>query len=112
MNKEYLQMCNIVEQQGTLRLFDAPSLRNHVHTLHAGALFSLVSASLGRYFRLRQEEMGALQHQVRYLKPAKGHLSAETTASKETLGLYLTTVVNEKGEPVAQVESSSQGGNA
>ena len=106
MDNEYLRLCSIVEENGQLTLVDTPRVCNHVNTIHAGALFSLARASLARCLHLSSAVTPKAQYAVRYVRPAKGNLQAQTTSVEGIAHRYITTITNANQEVVATVEAS------
>lgn len=104
MDNEYLRMCSITEENGKLTLVDTSRVRNHVNTIHAGALFSLAKASLARCLNLTAAITPYAKYEVHYVKPAKGNLQAQTTSVEGIANRYITTITNAKQEVVATVE--------
>ena len=80
-----LEIVEIAEGRGVVRLPDDERLRNHVGSQHAGGLFSAgEAASGGAFVGAFAEHMGNLtplarSAQIEYLKLAKGPITATAT---------------------------------
>jgi acyl-coenzyme A thioesterase PaaI-like protein len=76
---EYVE---VADGKGVVRLPDADTLKNHVGSQHAGALFSAgEAASGGAFVGAFAQQMGAItplarSAEIRYLKLAKGEITA------------------------------------
>jgi acyl-coenzyme A thioesterase PaaI-like protein len=76
---EYVE---VAEGKGVVRLPDADTLKNHVGSQHAGALFSAgEAASGGAFVGAFAQQMAAItplarSAEIRYLKLAKGEITA------------------------------------
>jgi acyl-coenzyme A thioesterase PaaI-like protein len=88
-----LELVELGEGRGVVKLPDAPQLHNHVGSQHAGALFSAGEfASGGAFVGAFVEHMGSItplarSAQIDYRKLARGEITAVGTlsASKEEL---------------------------
>jgi acyl-coenzyme A thioesterase PaaI-like protein len=88
-----LEYVEVVDGKGVVRLPDAEQLKNHVGSQHAGALFSAgEAASGGAFVGAFAEQMGGItplarSAEIRYLKLAKGPITATGTLSEEKASL-------------------------
>ncbi len=80
-----LEVVDIGEGTGVVRLPDSESLRNHVGSQHAGGLFSAAEAASGGAFAgAFAEQMGSItplakSARIDYLKLARGPITATAT---------------------------------
>jgi acyl-coenzyme A thioesterase PaaI-like protein len=88
-----LEVVDVAEGSGSVRLPDDERLRNHVGSQHAGGLFSAAEAASGAAFvGAFMERMGeitplAKSAQINYLKLAKGPILATATLGEDKASL-------------------------
>ena len=88
-----LEVVEVADGRGVVRLPDDQSLRNHVASQHAGALFSAGEAASGAAFiGAFAERMGeitplARRAQIEYVKLARGAITATGTLSEDKSAL-------------------------
>jgi acyl-coenzyme A thioesterase PaaI-like protein len=88
-----LEVVDVAEGSGSVRLPDDERLRNHVGSQHAGGLFSAAEAASGAAFvGAFLERMGeitplAKSAQIDYLKLAKGPILATATLGEDKASL-------------------------
>jgi acyl-coenzyme A thioesterase PaaI-like protein len=88
-----LEVVDVAEGSGSVRLPDDERLRNHVGSQHAGGLFSAAEAASGAAFvGAFMERMGeitplAKSAQISYLKLAKGPILATATLGEDKASL-------------------------
>lgn len=88
-----LEVVDVAEGSGSVRLPDDERLRNHVGSQHAGGLFSAAEAASGAAFvGAFMERMGeitplAKSAQINYLKLAKGPILATATLGEDKAAL-------------------------
>lgn len=88
-----LEVVDVGEGSGSVRLPDDERLRNHVGSQHAGGLFSAAEAASGAAFvGAFMERMGeitplAKSAQISYLKLAKGPILATATLGEDKASL-------------------------
>ena len=90
-----LEVVDVGEGSGSVRLPDDERLRNHVGSQHAGGLFSAAEAASGAAFvGAFMERMGeitplAKSAQISYLKLAKGPILATATLGEDKASLLV-----------------------
>ena len=88
-----LEIAEVAEGRGVVRLPDGPELKNHVGSQHAGALFAAgEAASGGAFVGAFAEHMGGITPLARaasisYLKLAQGPITATATLGEDRAGL-------------------------
>ena len=88
-----LDLVEVGDGRGVVRLPDAPELKNHVGSQHAGALFSAGEfASGGAFVGAFAEHMGSMtplarSAEIDYRKIAKGDITATATLTEDKQAL-------------------------
>jgi acyl-coenzyme A thioesterase PaaI-like protein len=88
-----LEVVEVGDGRGVVRLPDDESLRNHVASQHAGALFSAAEAASGAAFvGAFAERMGGItplarRAEIEYVKIARGPITATGTLSEDKSAL-------------------------
>src|SRR3954468_24638363 len=89
-----LEVLEVADGEGSVRLPDAGHLHNHVGSQHAGALFSAGEAASGAAFvGAFAERMGGItplakSAEISYLKLAKGPITARARLDEDTAALF------------------------
>jgi len=111
-----LEVVEVGDGRGVVRLPDADSLHNHVGSQHAGALFSAGEAASGAAFvGAFAEHMGAItplaRHaEISYTKLAKGPITATGTLSAEKSALLERLEADGKVEFQVEVDLANAEG--
>ena len=112
-----LQVTEVADGRGVVRLPDDDRLHNHVGSQHAGALFSAgEAASGGAFVGAFAERMGeitplARTAEISYLKLAKGTITATGTLGEEKDSLLQRLDADGKVEFPVEVEMTDDNGN-
>ena len=113
-----LEVVEVVDGRGVVRLPDSASLLNHVGSQHAGALFSAGEAASGAAFvGAFAEHMGGLtplarRATIEYRKLARGPITATGTLSDERSSLLEKLESEGKVEFQVDVELADEDGTA
>ena len=84
-----------LDGSGRLTLPDAPELRNHLGTLHAGALYTLAETTSGlalweRFPELRKEALPVLREgRMKHRRPTVGEVRTETRIDDSGIERFL-----------------------
>jgi acyl-coenzyme A thioesterase PaaI-like protein len=111
-----LEVIEVAEGRGIVRLPGSDSLLNHVGSQHAGALFSAGEAASGAAFvGAFAEQMGditplARSAQIDYLKLAKGPITATGTLSEDASSLLGRLESDGKVEFQVEVDLANEEG--
>jgi acyl-coenzyme A thioesterase PaaI-like protein len=112
-----LEVLEVGEGVGVVRLPEADNLKNHVGSQHAGALFSAgEAASGGAFVGAFAERMGeitplARNAEIDYLKLAKGPITATARLAEEKTALLERLEADGKVEFPVSVELVDEQGN-
>jgi acyl-coenzyme A thioesterase PaaI-like protein len=113
-----LEVVEVAEGSGMVRLPAADSLLNHVGSQHAGALFSAGEAASGAAFvGAFAEQMGGItplarSAQIDYLKLAKGPITATGTLSEDKSSLLARLESDGKVEFQVDVDLTNEEGTS
>jgi acyl-coenzyme A thioesterase PaaI-like protein len=113
-----LEVAEVAEGRGVVRLPDSESLRNHVGSQHAGALFSAGEAASGAAFvgafakRMGDITPLARSARIEYLKLARGPITATGTLSEQKASLLERLDADGKVEFEVDVELANEDGTA
>jgi acyl-coenzyme A thioesterase PaaI-like protein len=113
-----LEVLEVADGRGVVRLPAEPSLQNHVGSQHAGALFSAGEAASGAAFvGAFAEHMGGLtplarRATIEYRKLARGPITATGTLSDERSSLLEKLESEGKVEFQVDVELADEDGTA
>jgi acyl-coenzyme A thioesterase PaaI-like protein len=111
-----LEVAEVAEGSGVVRLPASESLLNHVGSQHAGALFSAGEAASGAAFvGAFAEQMGGItplarSAQIDYLKLAKGPITATGTLSEDRRSLLDRLESDGKVEFQVEVDLADEAG--
>ena len=111
-----LDVVEVGEGKGVVRLPDAENLRNHVGSQHAGGLFSAAEAvSGGAFAGAFAEHMGSITPlaklaRIDYLKLARGQITATATLSEAKEDLLSRLEADGRVEFPVQVELTDEQG--
>lgn len=111
-----LDVVEVGEGKGVVRLPDAENLRNHVGSQHAGGLFSAAEAASGGAFAgAFAEHMGSItplakSARIDYLKLARGQITATATLSEAKEDLLSRLEADGRVEFPVQVELTDEQG--
>jgi len=111
-----LEIVEIADGRGVVRLPDDERLRNHVGSQHAGGLFSAgEAASGGAFVGAFAEHMGTLtplarSAQIEYLKLAKGPITATATLAGGAVPLLEQLEADGRVQFPVQVELNDEQG--
>ena len=111
-----LDVVEVGEGKGVVRLPDAENLRNHVGSQHAGGLFSAAEAASGGAFAgAFAEHMGSItplakSARIDYLKLARGQITATATLSESKEDLLSRLEADGRVEFPVQVELTDEQG--
>ena len=112
-----LEVVELAEGVGVVRLPDADELKNHVGSQHAGALFSAGEAASGGAFvatfaeRLGEITPLARSAEIEYLKLAKGPITATARLAGEKAALLERLDADGRVEFPVNVELGDEQGN-
>ena len=113
-----LEVVEVAEGSGMVRLPASDSLLNHVGSQHAGALFSAGEAASGAAFvGAFAEQMGGItplarSAQIDYLKLAKGPITATGTLSEDKSSLLARLESDGKVEFQVDVDLTNEEGTS
>ncbi|MFC4698549.1 DUF4442 domain-containing protein [Glaciecola siphonariae] len=111
MKKQFTELCSISERQSQLVLEGKPRVKNHVNTIHAGALFTLAQQSL--IAKLKTEtnvptDTKGFCFTIFYKKPARGLLRASTECITQSRD-YLTKIYDNNEIIVVEITAKKSG---
>jgi acyl-coenzyme A thioesterase PaaI-like protein len=91
---------------------DNPDVRNHVNTIHAGALFALGQKSIAMFIKQNSLEVtpSELNFSISYKKPARGTIYSITTYDDKQVRFH-TALLNKDEVMVVEITASKRGGN-
>jgi acyl-coenzyme A thioesterase PaaI-like protein len=113
-----LEVVEVADGSGSVRLPDDEALRNHVGSQHAGGLFSAAEAASGAAFvGAFAERMGeitplAKAASIEYLKLAKGPIIATATLAEDKAALLERLDADGRVEFPVSVTLTDDGGTA
>lgn len=105
-----VEITEVSDGRATARLAQAPTTINHIGTQHAGALFTLGEAASGAVMagsfaqRLASVRPVARAAEIRYLRIAKGTITAQGTLSRKAA--ELTALLDAEGKVAFDVDVS------
>jgi acyl-coenzyme A thioesterase PaaI-like protein len=111
-----LEYGDVVPGSAEVRLLDRQEHRNHVGTLHAGALFSAAEAASGAAFvaafaeHLADAVPVVESAEIRYLAPARGTVTARATLTAPLERLLEELGRDGKTRPPVEVRLTDEGG--
>lgn len=111
-----LEMVEVADGRGVVRLPDAEHLRNHVGSQHAGGLFSAAEAASGAAFvgafadRLGEITPLAKSAEIAYRKLARGPITATASLGEEKSALLGRLDADGRVEFPVAVELADEGG--
>ena len=111
-----LEYGEVVPGRADVRLLDREEHRNHVGTLHAGALFSAAEAASGAAFVAAFAEQLAdvvpvvESAEIRYLAPARGTVTARASLAVPYTELLGELARDGKTRPPVEVRLVDEGG--
>lgn len=111
-----LEVAAVGEGRGVVRLPDLPTLKNHVDSQHAGALFSAGEAASGAAFvgafadRMGEITPLARTAEISYLKLAKGEITATGVLGTPKEELIASLDANGKVEFPIEVDLTDSDG--
>jgi acyl-coenzyme A thioesterase PaaI-like protein len=112
-----LEVVEVADGRGVVRLPDEPHLKNHVGSQHAGALFSAgEAASGGAFVGAFAEHMGGItplakSADISYMKIARGPITATGTLSEPKDALLERLEADGRVEFPIRVEMADAEGN-